>query len=64
LIIWQNIHPDISMPEQGNQLVAETKDYRYKRAKPLAPEQSENVILLSRLILEQTFPGLCPNHDC
>ncbi|MCX5816231.1 MAG: hypothetical protein NTX75_08320 [Proteobacteria bacterium] len=56
--IWREKNKILS-PE-AEKLVYETQNYRQKRFSQLSEAEAKNIIKLNRLILEATYPNICP----
>jgi hypothetical protein len=57
---WRKKHPDLELTPEIRYLVRATNTYRHKRFEGLTASQQSNIMLLNRLLLELTYPDLCP----
>jgi hypothetical protein len=58
--IWRKKHPHVELTPEIRYLVRATNTYRHKRFEDLSPSQQRNIMLLNRLLLQLTYPDLCP----
>ncbi|MBN2058489.1 MAG: hypothetical protein JW782_06820 [Candidatus Saganbacteria bacterium] len=61
--IWKKKHPDVFLSEDAKRLIKETAGYRNKPWNKLTREQQLKIIRLNRLLLEATYPLLCPKSQ-
>ena len=57
---WRKKFPKKELTEDIIYLVRETNKYRHLPWSKLTPAQQRNIMLLNRLLLELTYPELCP----
>ncbi|MCX5812990.1 MAG: hypothetical protein NT178_10660 [Proteobacteria bacterium] len=56
--IWREKNKMLSL--EAEKLVYETQNYRQKRFSQLSESEAKNIVKLNRLILEATYPNICP----